>query len=169
MNTLNKSLISGLAAAVLAGLYSQTAFATDISATATANVLAPLAISQTAQMNFGDVAGDGTTATTVLLSVLGATSSGNGAYTGGTPAAGAFAVTGSGTLAYTISLPTVAVTLTNAALDTVSVDSFIDSKGGSSALVAGADSFTVGATLSLGIAQPAGTYNGTYDVTVEYQ
>ena len=169
MNTLNKRLISGLAAAVLAALYSQTALAADVTGTATANVLAPLAISQTTQMNFGDVAGDATSATTVVLTTAGATSSVDGAYAlNGSGAAGAFNVTGSGTLAYDITLPVGAVTLTSGG-DTVTVDNFIDSKGGSSSLTGGADSFTVGATLNLGAAQAAGTYNGNYTVTVEYQ
>lgn len=169
MNAINKRLIPGLAAAVLAGIYSQAAIAADVTGTATANVLAPLAISQATQMNFGDVAGDTTSATTVLLTTAGATSSVDGAYTGGAPAAGAFNVTGGNNLAYNITLPAAAVTLTSGA-NTMTVDTFTDSASGSSTLNgSGTDSFTVGATLNLGAAQAAGVYNGSYTVTVEYQ
>ena len=168
MNKLNKHLITGLAA-ILAGAYTQIAIAADVTGTATANVLAPLAISQTTGMDFGDVAGDTTSATTVVLTTAGATSSGDGAYTGGTPAAGTFAVTGGNSLAYSITLPGAAVTLTSGA-NTMTVDTFNHDAGGSPALDGtGNGSFNVGATLNLGAAQAAGVYNGTYTVTVEYQ
>ena len=170
MNTLNKRLIPGLDAAVLAALYSQTARAADVTGTATAEVLAPLAISQTTQMNFGDVAGDSASATTVVLTTAGATSSVDGAYTGGSPAAGAFAVTGGASLAYSITLPADGtVVLTGPGVD-MDVDGFNHDAGGSPALDGtGNDSFNVGATLSLGAGQVAGTYNGSYTVTVDYQ
>lgn len=169
MNATNKRLISGLAAAVLAGIYTQAAVAADVTGTATANVLAPLTITQKYAMDFGDVAGDTASATTVVLSNAGATSSVDGAYTGGTPKAGEFDVTGGDNLAYSITLPSGAVTLTSGS-NSMTVDTFNHDVVGSPALDgSGKHTFKVGATLNLGAAQAAGVYNGTYTVTVEYQ
>jgi hypothetical protein len=81
-------------------------------------------------------------------------------------------VTGDGTATYLISLPTSDVTITNQAdnTKTMIVNTFKSSKGTTNigTLVAGADTFTVGATLNLGIGQAAGLYTGTYDVSVAY-
>ncbi|NNF96445.1 MAG: DUF4402 domain-containing protein [Halobacteria archaeon] len=168
MKTMHKRLISGLAAAVLAGVYTQTAVAADVSGTATANVLAPLTITQKYAMDFGDVAGDTASATTVVLTTAGATSSADGAFTGGSPTAGEFDVTGGDSLAYNITLPA-STTLTSGG-DSMTVDNFNHDAGGAPALDgSGKHTFKVGATLNLGAGQAAGVYNGTYTVTVEYQ
>ena len=169
MNTLNKRLISGLAATMLAAIYSQTAFAADATGNAAATVLAPLTITQNGTgLDFGDVAGDTTSATTVVMTSAGAASSADGAYVADNGQAGTFDVTGGNGLGYNITLPPAAVTLTSGGGDTVTVDTFTDSIGGSGT-IGTEDSFTVGATLNLSAAQPAGAYTGTYTVTVEYQ
>jgi hypothetical protein len=160
-------LIAGVAAAS-AGIYSST-FAATVTGSASANVLTPISIAAgTNAMNFGDVAGDATNATTVVLTTGGATSSPDGASTAGTPTAGDFTVTGSGTLSYNITLPTSTV-LSSAGNPDMTVDTFTDSLGGSGTLASGTQDFTVGATLTINANQPAATYNGTYDITVEYQ
>ena len=170
MNTLNKRLISGLAAAVLAALYSQTALAADVTGTATAEVLAPLGISQTAEMDFGTIAGETASATTVVLTTAGATSSIDGAYTGPGSAAGVFAVTGEPSQAYSITLPADGAVFLTGAGAPMAVNGFNHDAGGSPALDGtGDDSFNVGATLTIGAGQLAGTYNGSYTVTVDYQ
>ena len=121
-------------------------------------------------MYFGDVSGDAASITTVVLTTGGATSSADGAGVGGAPTAGDFDVTGAGNLAYDITLPLDGVvTLTNGGNPAMSVDGFSDSAGGSSSLVTGSDSFTVGATLTINANQPAALYTGTYDVIVNYQ
>ncbi len=43
-----------------------------------------------------------------------------------------------------------------------------DAAGASPALVGGSDTFNVGATLSVSNTQAAGTYSGTFTVTVNY-
>ncbi len=163
-------LVAGITLAS-ASFYSASLTAATVSGNASANVLTPLAIANGANaMSFGDVAGDAIAATTVVLTTAGATSSADGASTAGTPTAGDFDVTGEGTLAYTITLPANGVVvLTNAAGPDMSVDGFADSLGGTGALTAGAQSFTVGATLTINANQPAALYTGTYDVTVNYQ
>ena len=170
MNTLNKRLITGLAATMLAAIYSQTALAADVTGTATAEVLAPLGITQTTEMDFGTVAGETASATTVVLTTAGATSSIDGAFTSGTTAAGVFAVTGEASQAYSITLPADStVTLTGAGAP-MAVDGFNHDAVASPALDGtGNDSFNVGATLTIGAGQLAGTYNGSYTVTVDYQ
>ena len=163
MNTLNKRLIAGLAA-ILAGAYSQIAIAADATGNASATVLAPLTITQNgAGMNFGSVSGDTTSATTVILTAAGAASSPDGAFVvpASGAAAGLFDVTGAPGAGYDITLPTAAVTLASGG-DTLTVDTFTDSIGGSGN-IGSEDSFTVGATLNLGAAQPAGTYTGTFE------
>ncbi len=45
---------------------------------------------------------------------------------------------------------------------------FTDDAGAIPTLVGGSDTFNVGATLNVGATQAAGTYSGTFDVTVNY-
>lgn len=172
MNTLNKRLITGLAATMLAAIYNQAAIAADATGNAAATVLSPLTVTQNGLgMNFGSVSGDTASATTVVLTAAGAVSSPDGAFV--VPASGAlpgvFDVTGAPGAAYDITLPAAAVTLTSGG-DTLTVDTFTDDTAGTGTLApAGTDSFNVGATLNLGASQPAGNYTGTYTVTVNYQ
>ena len=166
MNT-KLSLIAGVVI-TSAGLYSAALTAATITGTAQANVLTPLSIVAGANMNFGDIAGDADAATTVALDAnTGNTTSPDGAATGGTTAAGAFTVTGAGTLAYTID-PIADTTLTGPGA-AMTLTSIIDSLGGTGALTGGTQNFTVGATLGLNANQAAGAYTGTYSVTVNYQ
>jgi hypothetical protein len=173
MNTLNKYIFSGLAAAVLAGISGQVALAADATGNASANVLAPLTLTQAAggDMQFGDVAGDNTLATTVVLTTGGVASSGDGAYVANNGQAGTFNVTGGANLGYTIALPAAAITLNDGGANNMTVDTFTHSYGVGPGTLDGTgnDSFTVGATLNIGAAQPAGLYQGTYTVTVDYQ
>lgn len=165
-----KILLVAGATIASAGFYSASVEAANVTANASANVLAPLDITLgTNAMDFGDVSGDANNQTTVVLTTAGVTSSGDGALVGGTPTAGDFDVSGAGTAAYTITLPadgTVTLTGPGTAMP---VNSFSDSNGGTSNLVAGSDSFTVGATLTINAGQGAGAYTGTYDVQVDYQ
>ncbi len=164
------ALVAGITLAS-AGLYSSSLTVATVTGNASANVLTPLTLVRGVNaMNFGNVAGDASIDTTVVLTTGGTTSSADGASTAGTPAAGDFNVTGEGTLAYTISLPADGVVvLTNAAGPDMSVDGFVDNLGGAGSLTAGAQSFTVGATLTINANQGAALYTGTYDVTVNYQ
>lgn len=161
------SLVAGIAI-TSASIYSASLTAATVSGNASANVLAPLSIATgILPMNFGDVAGDATAATTVVLTPAGTTTASAGANASGSPTAGDFDVTGSGSLTYSISYP-ISATLTSPASDTIIVDTFTDNLGGSGSLTLGLQSFTVGATLQIGINQPAGLYSGTYAVTVNY-
>ena len=171
---MNKKLLLVVGAAIASsGLYSASAFAVDGNASAT--VLAPLTLTAGAGMDFGSVAGVTGATSTVVLTPVGGVSSGDGATIGGgSPAAGAFSVTGDDTLTYDISLPDT-TTLTGGTGPDITVDTFTDSTGGtfaspgSSTTSGGIDNFTVGATLNLADGQGSGTYTGTYPVTIDYQ
>lgn len=168
--TNNKILLAAGAVALSTGVFSATATAATVTAAGSANVLAPLTLSLgTNAMNFGDIAGDATSITTVALTTAGTTSSGDGASTAGAPTAGDFDVAGAGNLAYSITLPADGVVTLNGGGTAMSVDGFTDSAGGAANLAAGVGSFTVGATLTINANQAAGAYTGNYDVTVNYQ
>lgn len=172
---MNKKLLI-VAGTVMAttGIYSAALTAAELTtATATVDVLAPLTLAQTAGMDFGEVAGVTGSTSTVLLNTLNGTTPANGAIAGGAPASAAFAVTGDDTNTYTINLPTTA-TLNDGIKPAMTVSLFTDSYGGTSAVPVtsttsgGTDSFTVGATLTLGDGQPSGTYTGFYTISVDY-
>ncbi len=178
---INKKILSAACVAAIATGFSTGSMADTAVGNATATVLAPLSVTETAAdtMGFGSVAGDLTAATTVVLAAANGTSSADGAYTDGLGTAGSFDVAGAGALAYTIGLPadgTVTLTDNGGAGGTaMAVSAFTDNSGGTNLaptvdnLVAGNGAFTVGATLNIGINQTASTYNGAYTITVNYQ
>lgn len=153
------------------------ASAADASATAgiQATVVTPIAISKSADLNFGKFAADADTTGTVVISTAGARSFTGGASSvssgTGTVAAASFSVTGDTTSTFSITLPSTAVTLTHATTtDTMSVSTFVSDPASPGALSAGAATVKVGATLSVKAGQPAGTYANAsgLPVTVAY-
>ena len=170
---LKRKILSVLVTTALVGFsgYAMNASASDGSGNASATIVAPITVTESVGggMNFGSVSPDELAATTVVLTSAGAVSSGDGAglvLTSGAQA-GSFDVTGAA-VAYDITVPVGAITLTICGGDTMSVDTFTASKA--SGLSANGDSFTVGATLHVGINQAAGApYTGTYTVSVVYQ
>jgi hypothetical protein len=162
MKTLSRfSLLAALIAA--ACTFSTASMAATATGTANATVLTPIAIAATTALNFGTFAGN--TAGTVVVSTAGARSATGGVVlaTGGTVSAGAFTVTGTGSATFAVTYPgsfkvtsgsdTMAVQVAGAATGTLS---------------SGTVSLPVGGTLTVGAAQAAGNYTGTYTMTVEY-
>jgi hypothetical protein len=151
------------------GGFAINASASDGAGNASATIVAPIKATENTAMNFGSVSPDELIATTVVLDPGGlGVSSGDGA--GLVPLSGAqegiFDVTGAA-VAYDITVQPGASTLTSG-LNTMSVDTFTASKA--SGTDASNDTFSVGATLRVGINQAAGApYSGTYTVTVNYQ
>ena len=165
----NKLILAAGAAALSAGMYTTAASAASILANAAANVIAPLTVAETnGGMNFGDVA-VGTGGGTIVLDTTGgrSTTGDAEAVTGGTVQAGAYSVSGSGTKAYTITLP-VSATISDGA-NNMTVDVFNHDAGGTPALTAGADTFNSGATMNINGSQVVNPYSGTYNLTVNYQ
>jgi hypothetical protein len=155
------------------------------SASATANASAtiakPITLNKTADLSFGIVVPNGTgngDLTVVVDTVNTRSIAGNvdGALLGGTVSSAGFAVSGRPNATYAITLPAAPITLTGGVTAaTMSVDTFTESTGalGGTLVVdatpgLGEDSFTVGATLTVGESQAADDYTGSFDVTVTY-
>ena len=142
----------------------------QVSATAntTANVITPIAISKTVDMNFGNIAVSPVNAGTVVLAPA-STRAKTGGVTlpavTGTVAAASFTVTGLGTSTYAITLPGT-ITLTGTPSGTMTVDNFVSDPSGTGALVAGSQTVNVGGTLNVAAGQAAGVYTNTTDMTV---
>ena len=164
-----KILVATTAGLVGLSVMSGSAMASSVSATANATIIAPISVSETTQMSFGDISPDVDNATTVQLDTADGVSSPDGAgIAGGTVASGAFSVSGFGTLGFNITLPGNGVVTLTGPGTAMSVDNFADSLTGSGSLSGGSATFTVGADLTVGANQTAGSYSGSYTVTVNY-
>ncbi len=158
-------LAAGQAAGIYSGTFDLTCDGFSDSANVTITIAAPISISAVGDMDFGTMVPTGT-AGTVTVTPAGARSSVNVDLLGGFPAAASFDVTGEGANTYSITLPSSA-TLTSGG-NTMTVDTFTDDAGATPTLAGGSDAFNVGATLNVGATQVAGTYSGTFAVTVNY-
>ena len=145
------------------------------SASATANAKArivnqiTLAVAGTSELNFGDVVPSSVTLGTVSLTPAGIRAAAGGVTLGSSTAVGVptFNVGGQANATYAITLPAGASTLTSGA-NTMTVDTFTGSKATGTLSAGGADSFTVGGMLHVAANQAAGSYAGTFSVTVTY-
>lgn len=159
--------VAVVASTGIAALSASQAWAASASSTADAEVVLPISISNTTGMNFGRVSPTGIAGTVVLNAASTRTPTNVDLLSGGTVAAATFVVRGGASEAYAITLPASA-TITSGA-NNMTVDSFTHDAGGSPTLDAtGNDSFNVGATLNVGASQAAGSYSGTFSVTVDY-
>ena len=142
-------------------------------ASTTATIITPIAITKTVDMNFGNIAVSPTIAGTVVLPTTGARTLTGGVtlpVVTGTVTAASFNVIGEGTSTYSITLPTTAITLNGVPSGTMTVQSFVSNPAGTGTLTAGAQTIKVGATLNVGAAQAAGIYSNAAGlfVTVNY-
>ncbi|RZJ10619.1 MAG: DUF4402 domain-containing protein [Rubrivivax sp.] len=155
--------------------------ADNASASATAVVLQPIAVSKNADLVFGNVVignGDVTVATDGTRTRSGTTA----LPTGVTPVAARFDVTGSGNNTFAVSYVGSDTVLTDLSANTMAVDWIVEVVGTATptgktdattdpttgTLNAGAAFIFVGGKLTVGVAQPAGTYTGSVVVTVAY-
>lgn len=159
-----------ITAAAMALIITPAAFAqsssTD-SATANATIIAAIQLANVTSLEFGDIVQD-TAAGTVTVDTAGAATTSGLTHLGGESAA-QFDVTGDSSKTFAVTLPangTVSLAGPGAAMG---VDSFTSSCSSTCALTGGNGSFTVGATLSVAANQVAGSYTGTFDVTVAYE
>lgn len=162
---INMNKIGVLGAAVAAMLVAGHAQAADsVNAGASVEIAAPVSITQDTALAFGAI-GPSLVAGTVTVALGGAQSvTGGVSALGGTVAAGAFSVTGASGATYGVTVPA-SVSLTGPGapmLATLTHD-------GGGTLTGGTDSFNVGGTLAVGVSQTAGSYTGTYTVSVNYQ
>ena len=141
--------------------------AADANSNVGATITSALGISNTKSLDFTSIVPSGT-ADTVKISASGVRTCGATLTCTGVVQTSVFDVVGGANLAYAITLPATEATLTSGA-NSMTVDNFSDSASGSGTLDnAGTHSFAVGATLNVGANQPAGDYNGTFTVTIEY-
>ncbi len=143
-------------------------------ASSSATIVAPIAIAQSADMNFGNVATNSIGGTVVL------TTSGSTSITGGltlpantgTVTAAAFEVTGEANYTYTIALTMGAIILQDDAgtQNQMTVDNFVSNPDATGALTSGVQTINMGATLNVADGQAAGVYrnSGGLTVTVNY-
>lgn len=142
-------------------------------ATASATMITPIAITKSVDMVFGNIAVQNGTGGTVVLATDGSRTRTSGVtlptFATGSPTAASFSITGEGTYTYAITLPATAVITNGTPAQDMTVSSFVSLPSGTGALTAGAQTLLVGATLTVAAAQPAGTYTcASFSVTVNY-
>ena len=174
MNTISNFKLQGLKLALVSTIalgsvgFSVSSHAAATSASGTATVIVDMGITKNADLRFGKFAAG--TGGTVVMTTAGVRSKTSAVMLSALDAGGAasFAVTGDSTATYAITLPTtVTITHTNTT-NTMSVGTFVSNPSGTGTLTAGAQTLLVGGTLTVGSAQVAGAYSGSFSVTVDY-
>jgi len=166
LSRLKTAAMFGLLAAALSCALSAWAGQNSDTATAAASakIVAPIAITNTAGLNFGQVIG---LAGDVTVSTLGArTSTVNNLGSATGIAAAAFTITGEPSNTFAITLPG-SITIASGENE-MTVDTFASSLGATGTLTGGTATLTVGATLHVNNSQATGEYTGNFDVMVAY-
>jgi hypothetical protein len=137
------------------------------SANINATINNPIVLNWVQDMDFGEAA-PSTGATTVILAADG-TVTGTAIGKAGAPQEARFSVSGLPTQTYAVALPDdVTVTLAGPG-DPMTVTGFShDATGTLTSAATQPDEFGVGATLNINAEQLAGSYSGSFDVTVNY-
>lgn len=135
---------------------------------ASAEIVAAISIANTVGLNFGQIAPSASIGTVTIATNGNRSKLGGVTLANGTPAtASSFAVTGSASNTYAITLPS-STLITGPGVD-MTVDGFGSSPDAIGTLSEeGTDTLLVGATLHVGVSQTAGAYSGSYNVTVAY-
>jgi len=159
-------------AALLLGFTTASLAQVTATASTSATIITPIAITKDVDMNFGNIAVSPTLGGTVVLPTTGVRTKTGGVtlpVVTGTVTPASFTVTGEGSSTYTITLPTSAITLTSPS-GTMTVDNFISTPSTTGTLSSGTQEVKVGATLNVAAAQAAGTYTNASGlfVTVNY-
>lgn len=164
---LRSAAIAATAAATFG--FTGSAFAASASATASATIVQAITLSNTAALNFGSIAPSTAGGNVVVGTADTRTTCAGGNFCSGTVTSASFTVAGAPSYNYSITLPATAASLTGPGT-AMSVGSFAHSAGATPALNAsGSASFKVGGTLAVGGGQTAGSYSGTFSVSVDYQ
>lgn len=141
-------------------------------ATARAEIVQALTVTNTADLDFGSIALSGVAGTVVVDTNGAATCTNVTCY--GTTSAASFDVTGSFNKTLTVSIP-VTTTLGNGT-DTIALNNYTTSAAAVAGETyytmvldgSGLGTFSVGGTLNLQGTESEGTYTGTFDVAVDY-
>jgi hypothetical protein len=161
-----------LLAIIVLGFAASSIAQVTATASTTATIITPIAITKDVDMSFGNVAVSPTLGGTVVLPTSGSRTLTGGVtlpVVTGTVTAASFTVTGEGTSTYSITLPGSAITLTGPS-GTMTVQDFVSTPSGTGALTGGTQEIKVGATLNVAAAQAKGTYTNASGlfVTVNY-
>lgn len=161
----NLSFLSAVALLLLSAAAAQAA---TTSSNANAQILTALTLTNTVPLEFGQIAASASAGTVSVSTASVRTSTGGVTLAGLTPAtAASFDVLGDAASTYAITLPT--STTIDSGANSMTVDTYVSSPNGTGTLDGGgADTILVGARLSVGANQAAGSYTGTFDVTVQY-
>lgn len=172
---MNKSILKIAAlsfVAIVCGINKASAQA-SATATASANIVTPITITKTVDMNFGNVAVHAVNAGTVALSTSGGRTAGGGVTlpaVAGTVAAAEFTVQGTANYTYAITLPA-SCTISDGNSHNMTVNSFTSSPSATGTLSSsGSQTLSIGATLNVTGGQAAGAYTSStpFTVTVNY-
>lgn len=153
-------------------------FGTSASAQSTVNtevsarIIAAITLTETSPMHFGVMTAPTVLSTVILDPLGGRTTTGDVATLAQAPVAvaAAYTVTGENDATYAITVPANTIISNGNPADNMTVSNFSCTYGGFVGQVgfSGTDFFSLGATLNLAGGQAAGTYNGTFDVSVAY-
>ena len=161
---MNKKLLLIAGVAITSVGISTSVVAAQATGSATANVIAPIGITNTSALQFGEIIGG--TAGTVVVTPLGAAVGGS-LPSAGTPSAGTFDITGEGNRTFSIAIAKVSELVNGT--DNLVIGTFTNTADGATGtLASGTLTLGVGATITLDGSEPAGTYTGTYTVDVDY-
>ena len=160
-----------LLAAVVATLstLSVSAIAATATGQASATVLTPITISPVTPLNFGTLAGNASGGTVTVTALNARSQVGSVVFATGGFSAASFKVDGTGGQTFAVTYPTVPLSVSNGAVTmpfTVTGQTTGTLSGTFPSL--GTLTFQVGGTLTVGANQAAGTYTGSYTMTVEY-
>ncbi|HOF76247.1 MAG TPA: DUF4402 domain-containing protein [Bacteroidales bacterium] len=139
-------------------------------ANAGANILKPIAITNTQDLDFGDIISQ-TTGFTVIVTTAGTRSASNAtAILTAVGKQATFSVTGQESQSFKVTLPADGVVSIESGENSMNITDFDHNLGENPALDGtGKATLNVGAVLNVGATQAAGVYTGTFDVTVAYE
>lgn len=161
------ALLAGFVAGISGGWFTP-ARAAGALATATATIVAPIAIAKKSDLAFASVTAHPTRSGTVVVGTTGGRICGKHLTCSGPVAAGSFEVVGGANLGYAITLPT-SVTLSSSS-SSMTVDGFKSSPAAAGVLAGdGKASIFVGATLHVGPNQPFDVYSGSLIINIDYE
>lgn len=168
------TLLAAIAVAALSA--SAPVMSANASASASATIVAPVAISSATNLSFG--AFDASNPGTITVDTAGNRTASGVRLSGGSPAAASFTISGQSGLSYNIGYNGTSASLSNGS-DSLGLVIVSDLGGtatsagvpvSSGTLGVGPTTLRVGGTLTINNAgMPAGLYNGTISVVVQYQ
>jgi len=138
---------------------------------ASANIISPISISKSADLNFGNLSVDASGGTVILDPSAAAVRASGGAggvsfpATTGSVSAATFVVSGQANFTYAVNLLTASIQITNGA-NTMTVDNFTTSAGAGTLNNLGTQTIYVGADLTVAGSQAPGLYTSVSPFTV---